>query len=178
MHRRRIIQLGIPAALVGVGIVLLSSCIPLPIETDQWLSSGPWPRIHKQVGSAKGDKPVRVGVSSRPQVESHFGLPHYQTADGRAVVYKCPVATWQSFFPLCFMSTGMNSEDRFLLLRFGADGRVEGYEVFKSLDKLTDKTGLSLREVPRPKRFPVRELPATRSTAPAPLGLTYPTRSW
>ena len=171
MNRKRVVQLSVPAGLIGIGVALHTGCIPLPIETDVFNGR---PRLHKEIGAADSEKPVRVGRTDRVGVESAFGRPDYESTDSTAMVYEYSVSTWQMFFPLCFMSLGMNAEDRFLLLRFGPDGTLASYDVHKSLDALRRKSGMTLREVPKPGATPAGPPPPPGSPTP-PEGPRYRT---
>ena len=126
-------RLVLPACLAAVGVWLLAGCIYIP--TFGTVTAGK--NVAGKVGDEASRKPLRVGHATREDVIALLGHPHVTKSDRSAVAYTWNVRNAFVVWPLCFQGYPLNGR-RSLVLRFGPDDRLAGYEVLKDDDELVD----------------------------------------
>jgi len=171
----------LPIVLVTAGACLLVGCIYIP--TFNKVVSGV--DASKKIGDATSRKPLRVGRSTRADVERVLGPPRYVSADGSAVAYTWAVQSGV-WLTVCFGSMEMTSM-RGVLLKFDGDV-LRGYYVEKDASRLRQWIRDNSPETPPWAAPPTPTPPATQTprqpqpppaapgaTPPPPPGPTYET---
>jgi hypothetical protein len=136
----------VPTVLAATGAALLIGCVPLP---GRYKLKGGQPRPESYIGNASTRKPVRVAESTSAGVRALLGPADASTPDGRVLVYYYRVDTLYWFSPLCpggYLDNDMRKyEQRFLLLRFGRDDKLESFKVYKDPRAMARAAGGELR---------------------------------
>src|SRR5687767_2486649 len=120
---RNLARLAVPAVLALLGVTLLVGCIYIP--TFNATVDGP--DAASKIGPADSKKPLRVGRSTRRDVERVLGKPYFTTSDGRLWVYSWRRRNGVYFYPLCFRGGAM--DDAFAsVIEFNERDVVERFE--------------------------------------------------
>jgi hypothetical protein len=123
-----------PRRLLLVPMLLaVSGCfaVPGPYRPDAKLdASGALPDVRTAVGSAKSDRPLRVGVSTRADVEKLMGDPA-ASADGRVCVYAQQMFSgYGAVLPPFYGASGpLRQKTYFLRVAFDDQGVLRGQRV-------------------------------------------------
>ena len=117
-------RLWVPVLLLSLGLYLLAGCIYIPMFGKVVRGE----KVDEKVGLPESRKPLRLGQSTRDEVERVLGRPAAVSRDGKAIAYVWTVQTALVIWPLCFQAT-KNYEKRGLVMRFSNDGVLEFYNV-------------------------------------------------
>ncbi len=130
MNRR----LFIPIVLCLTGLLLLTGCIYIPtfgVSIDGTSNLG------RKIGNSHSTKSIRVGISTRAEVEKLFGPPIRSSDDGRLTAYRWKTRDGIFFLPICFWNEfGYLPDDRtrYFLLTYNSDHILARVEVMTQED--------------------------------------------
>ena len=117
------------ASLAAVGVAVLIGCIPVPV----FRPSQGGPRPEEQIGAKSSGKPLRVGRSTRQDVDRILRAPQKTMSAPDADIYAYSITTVRWIVPLCFYSYP-DEDGRYIRLEYGADDVLRGYKVFKTFE--------------------------------------------
>jgi hypothetical protein len=133
------LRLGMPAALIVIGILTIAGCIYLPGPEHPRTPSGR--DVRKVVGDLQSDKPLRVGAASRDLVLRLLGPPKLRTAHDLAIGYDCRTIAGHHFGlcvdsngdreigPYIFFVPGNVYAHHLLFLEFDPNGSLKRYQL-------------------------------------------------
>jgi len=120
-----------PALLVLPCVCLLIGCIPLP---GNYRPLRGRLRPEEMIGPPGSGAPVELGRSTLVQAALDLGDSYNLTPDGRGAVFTYEVVTSRQLWPFSGSTPYIvvdQTQNRYLLVRFDADYRVQWYRVSK-----------------------------------------------
>ena len=125
------ITLLLPMLVASMGVAVLMGCIPIPVYRP--LAGGPRPE--ERIGKPGSKKPLRLGHSTRQNVQAILGYPSRQFGKNTDV-YVYPIITFTLVMP-CTESLD-SAEDRFLRLDYDEAGVLRRFQVLKQSPTATE----------------------------------------
>jgi hypothetical protein len=117
-----------PALLAAAGVWLLVGCVYIP--TFGRVVRGK--DVSKKVGGEESRAALRPGRATRDDVLRVLGRPYYEESTGHALAYNWRIQQGFFWYPVCLFAADGIYGERTLVLRFGDDGVLRSYEVFKN----------------------------------------------
>ena len=82
---RRLLRFGfgilLPSVLIVAGLLVLSGCFFIPTFNTTLQGTN----VGSQVGDARSDRPIRVGLATRAQIIAMFGNPPYNDDSSKRI---------------------------------------------------------------------------------------------
>src|SRR5688572_11295712 len=155
-HLRRVV---VSVSLTLAGVILLIGCIPFPGDHRNVRDGGVRPE--EKIGKPGDERtPLNLKRSTRDDVLRVFGLARYCTRDKRSLVYLYNVRAGYFVNLPCFQGNRVY-DSRYLVVRFGDQGVLESFKVYKRLQHLPEFDAL---DIPDSTRRALK--PDSKSNAP------------
>ena len=126
--RHKLKRFAPPVLLAAAGVWLLVGCVYIP--TFGRVVRGK--DVSKTVGEEGSRAALRPGEATRDDVFRVLGRPYYEESTGHALAYNWRVQQGFFWYPVCLFAADGIYGERTLVLRFGDDGVLRRYEVFKN----------------------------------------------
>lgn len=143
MHRK--VRLAVQVAVIALGVWGLVGCFYWPVK-DKVAGEPALPE--DRIGKAGSGKELQIGVSGRGDVLRVMGDTVRWSPDGRYGIRTYYVTTGYRVWPLCAYADP-DREIRYLQLRLGPEGTLEGFDVFDDWQWAVKDTGINGREYQR-----------------------------
>jgi hypothetical protein len=168
----------LPRFLIVVGLMLLSGCIfvPMinfyaPIGIERSITELPGKDPRPYISEPGSNRPIIVGITTRPELIKLLGPPGFTAEDGQAIGYRWSTTQgyWVLLAPTCFSTTPANVRTYIARFTFDAHGVLRHLDI-ASHDAISatfsdpakhDSTAIVLKELSEsgPKLSPVPQPP-------------------
>jgi hypothetical protein len=130
-----------PLLLTVIGILLLIGCIPIP--GDYKLPDGAT-RPEERIGAPNSVAPIQLDRTTLTGMTPYLGSPNQVSVDRRVAIFNYQVVTGRFLWITCAKMGDVSEPtlaQRYLLVRFHPNGRLESFQVYKDPREFPDDMG-------------------------------------